>query len=63
MVNVPIDKSRLDINQMPPNRRMTKVNHKVGDQEYVFLYDSVVAPLFTAFRPDVIVVSAGFDAA
>jgi len=33
-----------------------------GDGEYGLLFDSVLAPVLVAFKPEIIVVSAGFDA-
>ncbi|MGH7292233.1 MAG: histone deacetylase family protein, partial [Myxococcota bacterium] len=33
-----------------------------GDAEYGLLFDSLLAPLLSAFKPEIILVSAGFDA-
>lgn len=33
----------------------------LGDKDFVFLYEDLVAPLVAAFRPELILVSAGFD--
>ena len=37
-------------------------NKQVGDLEYLFVFDRVVLPALAAFRPDLILVAAGFDA-
>ena len=33
----------------------------MGDADFYFLYDTVVAPIVREFRPELIIVSAGFD--
>ncbi len=32
-----------------------------GDAEYVYLYSSILAPIVEQYRPDIVLVSAGFD--
>lgn len=34
----------------------------VGDNEYIFAFESIIFPIITEFNPDLIIVSAGFDA-
>eukprot|EP00330_Aristerostoma_sp_ATCC50986_P008055 CAMPEP_0114596982 /NCGR_PEP_ID=MMETSP0125-20121206/19199_1 /TAXON_ID=485358 ORGANISM="Aristerostoma sp., Strain ATCC 50986" /NCGR_SAMPLE_ID=MMETSP0125 /ASSEMBLY_ACC=CAM_ASM_000245 /LENGTH=54 /DNA_ID=CAMNT_0001800951 /DNA_START=205 /DNA_END=369 /DNA_ORIENTATION=- len=35
----------------------------VGDNEYIFLFERLIYPIFKEFNPEIIMISAGFDSA
>jgi len=45
-----------------PNCININLNKKSGDKEYGEIFDNTVIPMFNEFNPDIIFVSAGFDA-
>jgi histone deacetylase 6 len=38
-------------------------DHGMGDSEYIYAFQEVVMPIATEFDPDLVIISAGFDAA
>jgi histone deacetylase 6 len=38
-------------------------DHGMGDAEYIYAFQQIVMPIATEFNPDLVIVSAGFDAA
>jgi len=38
-------------------------DHGMGDAEYIYAFQQVVMPIATEFDPDLVIISAGFDAA
>lgn len=36
---------------------------KIGDSEYTHAFDTIITPVLTAYQPQLILVSAGFDCA
>lgn len=38
-------------------------DHGMGDAEYIYAFQEVVMPIATEFDPDLVIISAGFDAA
>ena len=39
------------------NRNLT-----VGDNEYIFIHERILLPIFKQFKPKLIIISIGFDA-
>jgi len=38
------------------------MNHSAGDEEYLFLFENQIIPALNTFKPEFILISAGFDA-
>lgn len=38
-------------------------NHGMGDADYIYAFQQVVMPIATEFKPDLVIIAAGFDAA
>jgi len=39
------------------------MKRKIGDNEYIYACESLLFPIIRQFNPDLIMISAGFDAA
>ncbi len=42
-------------------RSTSRCPHYSGDDDYIYAWNEVVLPIVAQFKPDVIIVSAGFD--
>ena len=40
-----------------------KHSHLVGTQDYIYIMESLLFPICQKFNPDLVLISAGFDAA
>lgn len=35
----------------------------MGDDEYIFIFDNILFPIFKTFNPEFVLISAGYDSA
>lgn len=40
-----------------------KKENQMGDDEYVFIFDNILFPIFQTYCPDFVIISAGYDSA